>query len=77
MLLLLSKAKMQTSGALCGESAAVEIGEASLQATFLGDFVDLPMPTFVWTDAVEEAGGLQVGEMFLYGFRGYSYSFGQ
>ena len=39
--------------------------------------VDLPVASFVGADAVEEAGGLQVGEMFLYGFRGYSYSFGQ
>lgn len=68
---------MQTSGALCGESAAVEIGEAPLQATFLGDFVDLPMPTFVWTDAAEEAGGFQVCEMLFNGFRGYSLPLGQ
>ena len=60
---------MQTRGALCGESAAVEIGEAPLQATFLGDFVDLPMPTFVWADAAEEAGGFQVCEMLFNGFR--------
>ena len=39
--------------------------------------VDLPMPTFVWTDAAEEAGGFQVCEMLFNGFRGYSYSFGQ
>ena len=24
-------------------------------STFLGDFVDLPMPTFIWTDAAEDA----------------------
>ena len=63
---------MQTSGALCGESAAVVIGEAPLQATFLGYFVDLPMPTFVWADAAEEAGGFQVCEMLFNGFWGYS-----
>lgn len=39
--------------------------------------IDIPMTAFVGTDAAEEAGGLQVGEMFLYGFRGYSDSSGQ
>lgn len=34
--------------------------------------VDLPMTAFVGTDAAEEAGGFQVGEMFFNGFRGYS-----
>lgn len=39
--------------------------------------VDLPVAAFVGTDAAEEAGGFQVGEMLFNGFRGYSYPLGQ
>lgn len=39
--------------------------------------VDLPVAAFVGTDAAEEAGDFQVGEMFLDGFRRYSDSSGQ